>query len=115
MVTDLTYLKNMADGNEDIVLDLIHIFIDQVDEFRDGMQKGLIEKDWQMLSKVAHKAKSSVAVMGMKDMADQLKNLELNSMNGINTEHYNEIVNDFFEACNEAVIELKKYSSNKNN
>ena len=99
----------MADGNGELIPEMIRIFIEQVDEFKDGMQNALNEKDWVMLSKIAHKAKSSVAVMGMKDIAEQLKNLEINAMEGLDTENYNKIVDIFLKACNEAVTELKEY------
>ncbi len=75
---DLTYLEGVADGDQDIIKELVQIFVDQLPEFREGFEEGLNKKDWISIAAVAHKAKSSVVSMGMKDLGNtDLKNLEL--------------------------------------
>jgi hypothetical protein len=61
------------------------------------------------LSKHAHKAKSTVAVVGMTEMANDLKNLELWAHEGKNTENYGKIVEKFIFVSKEALVELKDY------
>ena len=39
------------------------------------MKSLLAEKNYNSLGLLAHKAKSSVAIMGMNDLADMLKNI----------------------------------------
>ncbi len=75
---DLTYLESIADGDKEIIEELINIFIDQIPEFTEGLSASLINKDWRLLAGVAHKAKSSVVSMGMNTLGNvDLKNLEL--------------------------------------
>ncbi len=75
---DLTYLEGVADGDMDIIKELVKIFIDQLPEFRDGFEESYIGQDWMNIAGIAHKAKSSVVSMGMKDLGNtDLKNLEL--------------------------------------
>ncbi|MBN2166275.1 MAG: Hpt domain-containing protein [Marinilabiliaceae bacterium] len=91
---DLTYLNTIADGDKDIIKELIEIFLDQVPEFTDGLTESFNNKDWNKMAAIAHKAKSSVVSLGMKILGEiDLKNLEL-------------------LAKNRRVIELKNSSNN---
>lgn len=81
-MVDLTYLNGIADGNQDIIKELIQIFIDQLPEFTDGLNESLALSDWSRMAALAHKAKSSVVSMGMTEIGNQdLKNLELLAKN----------------------------------
>lgn len=76
--TDLTYLESIAEGNNQIICELIEIFIDQIPEFTEGMSQCFATRDWKGLAALAHKAKSSVLSMGMSQLGNvDLKNLEL--------------------------------------
>lgn len=75
---DLTYLESIADGDVEIIKELITIFLEQVPEFTDGLDSYLSKKDWKGIAALAHKAKSSVISMGMNTLGNtDLKNLEL--------------------------------------
>ncbi len=75
---DLSYLNSIADGNKEIINELIDIFIEQVPEFTQGLDEYYKNKQWLELGGLAHKAKSSVIAMGMEEMGNvDLKNLEL--------------------------------------
>ncbi len=108
-IVDLTYLKEMADGESSIIKEMIDIFKSQVDEFINEMRELESSKDWMNLSKVAHKAKSSVAIMGMNILADELKTLELLAKKGENAGEYPKYIAKFEEQCKLAVEELDLY------
>ncbi|NLX72717.1 MAG: Hpt domain-containing protein [Bacteroidales bacterium] len=75
---DLSYLESIADGDREIINELITIFLDQIPEFSEGLDHGLNNRDWRILAAIAHKAKSSVISMGMNTLGNiDLKNLEL--------------------------------------
>ncbi len=75
---DLTYLEGIADGDQEIIKELITIFMEQVPEFVEGFENGFSEKNWKLIAALAHKAKSSVISMGMSGLGNiDLKNLEL--------------------------------------
>ena len=69
MKIDLTYLKNMSAGNRDLVLEMIEIFKNQIDEFTNGMDEHYSKKEYELLGRLAHKAKSSISIMGLNDLA----------------------------------------------
>lgn len=109
MKTDLTYLKGMSNGNIDVIKELVDIFVEQVNEISDEMTKALSEKKYVILSKLAHKAKSSVSIMGMNDLAQDLKRLELLAAESKEIEIYQSIVDKFKADCAIAVSELSTY------
>ena len=75
---NLSYLESIADGDREIIKELIVIFLEQIPEFTEGMQSAFEKEDWRVLAGLAHKAKSSVLSMGMNDLGNiDLKNLEL--------------------------------------
>jgi len=106
MITDLTYLKNMTDGNPELIQEMINIFTGQVDKYIGEMNTMYEGKNWTGLSHLAHKAKSSVAIMGMNSLADMLKEFEINAKDHKLIYKYPEYIHRFTEDCNTACEEL---------
>ncbi len=106
-IVDLSYVKGMASGNMDLIKEMIDIFISQVPEFLEDMKTYHDKKDWYNLGLVAHKAKSSVAVMGMERQAAALKNLEMLAKEEKDVDKYIDIINIFKEDCQKAIQELE--------
>jgi HPt (histidine-containing phosphotransfer) domain-containing protein len=109
MKTDLTYLKSMAGDSYAVIKEMVDIFVEQVAEISEEMTEALTAKDYMRLSKLAHKAKSSVSIMGMNDMAIEMKRLELSAAESKEVEVYGEIINRFISDCSEATDELHSY------
>ena len=113
MKTDLSYLVDMTEGNKGLISEMIEIFSTQVNQYRSLMLQFYIEENWEEISQLAHKAKSSVAIMGMKDLAQKLKELELLARDGKDTESYPVMIDDFRNECKIAITELQDYVSNR--
>ncbi len=109
MRTNLSYLESMTEGNKELIAELIGIFSTQVVEYSEQMLSLFKDKNWSELSKMAHKAKSSVAIMGMKDLSDELKRLEIMARKGEDEDSYEAIIDHFAAECKEAVSELQQY------
>lgn len=109
MKTDLSYLQTMSGGDRGLIHEMIDIFIDQIKEIEDGMKVLLHEKNYDSLGKLAHKAKSSVAIMGMNSLAKKLKELELLTTKNHKIEKYPEYLKLFSAESKEAIIELREY------
>ena len=112
MTTDLSYLREMSGGNKELVLEMITIFREQVSEFSLEMDKHLTSHDYESLGKLAHKAKSSVSIMGLQDLAVDLKNLENFARDGIKPESYAGIIDKFKQVSAIALKELEVVSAN---
>ncbi len=98
----------MSGGDSNFIAEMIGLFGEQIEEYSEIMPRLLREKDYDGLSKLAHKAKSSMAVMGMKNVADLLKELEVLAHEGKEPERYGNMVDEFLEKGRLAVIELEQ-------
>ena len=107
MIADLNYLKTMSGGDSKFIREMIELFREQIDEYKLIMPGLLEEKKYLELSKIAHKAKSSVAVMGMTEVAELLKELEILAQGGKEVEQYGIMINEFLEQSQLALKELE--------
>jgi HPt (histidine-containing phosphotransfer) domain-containing protein len=107
MITDLNYLKTMSGGDSVFIREMIELFREQIDEYKIQMPELLRNKDYSSLSKMAHKAKSSVAVMGMNKVAELLKELEILAHDGKEVERYDSMVGEFLSQSQLAIEELE--------
>jgi HPt (histidine-containing phosphotransfer) domain-containing protein len=107
---DLKYLESVTGGDPEMIQEMKNIFISQVPEFIDNLKKYLREGQYIELGKEAHKAKTSVMIMGMNALGKDLKTLQLATISGTNVETYPEFVRRFEVQCLGAVEELKHWS-----
>jgi HPt (histidine-containing phosphotransfer) domain-containing protein len=109
MITDLSYLESMSENNKDFIAEMVDIFREQIEEYKQQLPALMEKSDFENLSKVAHKAKSSVAVMGMSREADLLKKLELNAKTGTDVDSFQSVIDTFILSSTEALLELDEY------
>ena len=105
---DLSYLNEISDGSNELINDLVYLFFKQIPEYQIALNDYYDKKDWDNLSRIAHKAKSAILMVGMNDLANELKKLEENAKEGRNINEYQEIIAKFVRESNTAVKELKE-------
>lgn len=110
-VTDLSYLNQVSGGETTFIKEMIRIFSEQVPEFISNMEKHLSAGDYIALGKEAHKAKSSVIIVGMNELGTKMKELQVMTEKGENIDKYPEFVSEFKEQCLAAVKELSVYTN----
>ncbi len=109
MLTNLDYLNNITESNQVMMRELIGIFKEQVLEMGGQLKEACQKQEWDQLSKLAHKAKSNAAIVGLNDLAQDLRNLEIWAAERKQVESYEKIVEKFIFVINEALEELKEY------
>ncbi len=109
---DLAVLEEMTDGSEDLLLDMIDIFIIQASAFTKEMEEAYNSGDYAKLGAIAHKAKSSVATMGITSIVGRMKEFEMLAKSGEHPEQYHEHLMVFKNTCIEAIKELQEIKSN---
>lgn len=107
-LTNLSYLTEITGGESMVMKEMLEIFIAQVPELKSNMTKFLSEKRYDQLGKEAHKAKSSVLVVGMDDLGARLKELQLLTEKREKIDEYSEYVEEFVVLCDRAVTELSE-------
>ncbi len=110
--TNLNYLQTITEGDTASQRELILLFIEQIPEFIENLKRHLAEEQFIELGKEAHKAKSSVMIMGMDNLGHDLKTLQLDTISGIRKETYAQHVNKFETECLAAIEELNQAMSN---
>jgi HPt (histidine-containing phosphotransfer) domain-containing protein len=104
---DLTYLSQLANGSEEFINKMIGIFIEQTPEALNNLDTHLQNKNWQGLKATAHKMKSSVSIMGIKELESVVSELEKNSEKEINLDQAAAMVDKIKEITNAAIEELR--------
>lgn len=103
------YLENVTGGDKEIIEEIVTIFKGQVPEFIGEMNDLYSKEAYYELGLLAHKAKSSVAIMGMESTAVLLKTFELQAKAGENKEAYKGYIEQFISDTSLAMDELNQY------
>jgi len=106
---DLSYIDSICEGNKEMMKEFSDIFFDQVPEFLEDFDSAYSKKDAVTLGKIAHKAKSTVSIMGLKDLAAELSKLEDATADGTFSENYIDYINLFKQECSDTIKLLKVY------
>ena len=109
------YLDSVSGGDPDIIREIVIMFKDQSVEIYNEMKSHFSGKNYNLLGLLAHKAKSSVAIMGMNDLALMLKTFELQAKEGKESELYESYITRFKTETEAAVAELEDLVNNRLN
>jgi len=107
-IIDLSYLKEISNGDNMFMIELIDMFFEQIPEYQVLLKEFFDKKEWLSLGRTAHKAKSSIIMMGLNDLGKELKWLEENAKEETNIDHFKEIIAKFVCDSNQAIEELKQ-------
>jgi HPt (histidine-containing phosphotransfer) domain-containing protein len=78
-LTNLSYLKATCGDSNDMMNSIITMFLDTTPPILADMHLNIASKNWELLKRNAHKAKSSFMMMGAKSTGEKLEEIELNS------------------------------------
>ena len=105
--TNLTYLRTITDGNKAIIREMIEMFLMQIPVFIQNMNDDYQTGNFLALGKEAHKAKSSLQILGMTELEIEMKTLLMKTIAGTDVESYPIHIKKFENQCAAAAIELK--------
>ncbi len=110
---NMEYLDSVSGGDPGVINEIVMIFKEQSVEIYNEMKSLLASKNYLSLGLLAHKAKSSVAIMGMADMANMLKTFELQAKEGKEPQLYEHYLERFKNETEAAIEELDDLISNR--
>jgi HPt (histidine-containing phosphotransfer) domain-containing protein len=105
---NLSYLESISEGDANLIKELIEIFKEQVPSYLEEFDLAFEKKDAEVLSKIAHKAKSTVHIMGLIELAEALNKFELEALEGEFKENYQEYIKLFKSDCEEGIKQLEE-------
>lgn len=111
----MEYLDSVSGGDQEIIKEIVILFKEQTVEIYNEMKSLLAAKNYPALGLLAHKAKSSVAIMGMDEMAQMLKTFELQAKEGKEPQLYEHYLEKFKSDTEEAIAELDDLINNRLN
>jgi HPt (histidine-containing phosphotransfer) domain-containing protein len=107
------YLNSIAGDDSEMIAEIVGMFKTQSAEIFEEMKVLHSKKEFVHLGMLAHKAKSSVAIVGMNELAAMLKTFELAAKEGKDTNLYESYITKFGEDTVAAVAELEDLVKNR--
>ena len=100
------YLDSVSGGDPDIICEIVGLFREQAVEITAEMKSLYVSGNYKLLGLLAHKAKSSVSIMGMNDLAALLKTFELQAREEKEAHLYESYITRFENDTLAAIEEL---------
>ena len=108
MNLDLSYLRDMAEGDERLIVEMISIFEEQSSKYSSEMRSFYVQGNWKELARLAHKAKPSATIVGLSELAEQLKELEVISCEVKDPVRSLKIIENYARESKKAAEQLRK-------
>lgn len=106
--TDLSYLREMSDGNEDFFREFISLFLQNAPFSLNEIDEGIKNSDWEKVRQASHKLKPSLSYVGMKEMNAKAAKMEEYAKTQTNLELIPALAEEIRKACEQAFMELEK-------
>ncbi|MFQ3578848.1 MAG: hypothetical protein SNJ71_01745 [Bacteroidales bacterium] len=107
------YLEEVSEGNNNLIYELIDLFIKQSSEFISNFQTSLQENDLLLSKKTAHKAINALTIIGHKHIIKDLEIIENNET--ISFQSLEDIYNKFIDINKQILKELEDYKKKIDN
>jgi HPt (histidine-containing phosphotransfer) domain-containing protein len=104
---DLSYLNQVFQGNREMINNIINLFLQQVPEYIREMEECVRKNEPLSLHPLAHKAKSSISMLGIKDMETDILQIEQDSKHLRNLDGLPILVTRVKDNCEEVYTQLK--------
>lgn len=76
---DLTMIKSVSGGDEDFIKKMVMLFMETVPKNVEELKKSSQNEDWEQVSKLAHKLKSTIDSMGIITLKTIIRSVEANA------------------------------------
>jgi HPt (histidine-containing phosphotransfer) domain-containing protein len=113
-VTDLSYLRKVTMGDDEIMVETIEVFIDNTPDVLKNLKKYFANEDWDKLYEQAHKVKPSLQYMGMErarqlivEIEEQARTQNISEDLGDKIEELNSICLQGLDELSEKIEELR--------
>ena len=110
---DLSYLNQVFQGNREMINNIISLFLQQVPEYIREMEECIRKNEMLSLHPLAHKAKSSISMLGIRDMETDILQIEQDSKHLRNLDNLPSLVYRVKENCSLVYGPLKEQLDRK--
>jgi CheY-like chemotaxis protein len=78
---DLTMIQSVSGGDEAFIKKMIHLFIQTVPQNVQELVDSTSQGNWEQVSKMAHKLKSTIDSMGIRSIHNKIRAVEMHAKN----------------------------------
>ena len=104
---DLSFINEFAKGDSSFVKKMVTIFVDTMSTELQHLIKAAEEKQYDKMSKIAHKMKSAIDGLGIMSLKQVIRDLETTDYKSGNNGDPNEVIAHIKEVLDEACGQLK--------
>lgn len=106
MVTDLSYLREVVMGDEEIMLETAKAFVEETPRILENMREHFSHQEWDKLYKQAHKIKPSMEYMGMTQARELILDIENQAKSREISKNMGDQIEELESICTKAIDEL---------
>jgi HPt (histidine-containing phosphotransfer) domain-containing protein len=105
---NLTYLKQIAEGNDAFIIEMIEMFLNKTPEALEKLNESFKNRNWKEVKQIAHKIKPSYGYIGMPDVQSALAQIETLSDTEAQPEKVHELMTEVIRDSRSAFDQLKQ-------
>lgn len=105
---DLSMVEAIAGGDSSFISKMLQLFVDTAPGTIRELKSLCEKKQWQEMSKVAHKLKSTIDSMGIESLKQTIRDIEASGKTGTNIEAVPAMVRSVTEVMDSVMTEIKK-------
>ena len=105
---DLSMVEAISGGDTDFVKRMVQLFLDTMPASITEIQTAVKEEQWERLSKLAHKLKSTIDSMGIESLKKVVRTIETNGKTGINIPETLVLVEELVITMEACMVQIKK-------
>jgi HPt (histidine-containing phosphotransfer) domain-containing protein len=107
-VCNFDYLKELSNGNEKFIRDMIDIFLTEIPEEVRNLEKGIETRNFDQVKQAAHKLRSTIPFVGIdKHIEKEIHEIEKLAENGTGIDQMKTLFVKVRDICEKAYAELK--------
>ncbi len=108
MIYNLDKLNEMAEGDEDFINSVISVFLEEVPQDLEDLEKAISNRDYENIYKLAHKIKPNVDLLGMEQAKATAVEIETLGKSSSNIAEIEEKFPMLKKDIHQVISELKK-------
>lgn len=106
-LTDLSYLREISGGSEELMKEMVEIFLTETPDMLQGLTESAQTEDWKTFREIAHKIKPSITYAGIVSAEKLIEKIHEDAKSQTNLDEIPGLLPEFVSVCNAAIEELK--------
>jgi HPt (histidine-containing phosphotransfer) domain-containing protein len=104
---DLTMVRSVCGGDEGFLTKMVKLFLETVPPALTDLKETVSSGQWDRVSKIAHKLKSTIDSMGIDSLKDDIRTIEANAKSQQETAGIPVLVDKVYNVVQQCIIQLK--------